>query len=488
MVFHTYCEGIAIEAHKIRVLVRQRRREFKDTHRGLHLRAQDLGSEKKTETRATRGVGADGLQRGAPAPTPASRTDGSRQPQRGGAPPAQQDAGSATGPALVWLQDAVALAVLRARRTLLQAAILLCVLVLLLWVAIFLYGSFYYSYMPTARFSTPVHYYYRTDCDPSSSYLCSFPLANVSLLRNGRDQVMVYGQPYRISLELEMPESPANQELGMFMIRMSCYRKEGHVISAISRSVSQLVSSGSRTAMLHYRSKLLQTLDTVLFSPLLLAGVSQQKQLVEVELYSAYRENSYQPTVGAVIEVQSRRIQIYSAELRIHAHFTGIRYFLFNFPLLSAIAGITSNFAFLSVLVRFRVTVGDGTHPQSRREEGRRRLSQKTRNDSTTNSVQESDSEAFTPQRKAELETELPESMSSLNGWSGAQDNATELDSSAEQPPVLIRASDVLEGGVSEEEADPEDVADKEGAEGTLEKAQTSESVLRQRHGACMSS
>ncbi|XP_061089440.1 seipin-like [Conger conger] len=428
-------------------------------------------------------------------PTPASRTDGSRQPQRGGAPPAQQDAGSAAGPALVWLQDAVALAVLRARRTLLQAAILLCVLVLLLWVAIFLYGSFYYSYMPTARFSTPVHYYYRTDCDPSSSYLCSFPLANVSLLRNGRDQVMVYGQPYRISLELEMPESPANQELGMFMIRMSCYRKEGHVISAISRS-----------AMLHYRSKLLQTLDTVLFSPLLLAGVSQQKQLVEVELYSAYRENSYQPTVGAVIEVQSRRIQIYSAELRIHAHFTGIRYFLFNFPLLSAIAGITSNFAFLSVLVlfsylqfvwggiwpseqvRFRVAVGDGTRPQSRREEGRRRLSQKTRNDSTTNSVQESDSEAFTPQRKAELETELPESMSSLNGWSGAQDNATELDSSAEQPPVLIRASDVLEGGVSEEEADPEDVADKEGAEGTLEKAQTSESVLRQRHGACMSS
>uniref|UniRef100_A0A665UMV0 Seipin n=1 Tax=Echeneis naucrates TaxID=173247 RepID=A0A665UMV0_ECHNA len=49
------------------------------------------------------------------------------------------------------------------RRTLFQAAILFCVLGLLLWVSIFLYGSFYYSYMPTVSFSTPVHFYYTTD-------------------------------------------------------------------------------------------------------------------------------------------------------------------------------------------------------------------------------------------------------------------------------------------------------------------------------------
>ncbi|XP_064185232.1 seipin-like isoform X2 [Anguilla rostrata] len=454
--------------------------------------------------------------------------DPGRRPQRGSGPgPTQQDVGTMVGPALLWLQDVVALGVLRTRRTLLQAAILLCVLVLLLWVAIFLYGSFYYSYMPTARFVTPVHYYYRTDCDPSSSYLCSFPMANVSLLRNGRDQVMVYGQPYRISLELDMPESPANQELGMFMIRMSCYTKEGQVVSAISRSVSQLISSGSRTAMLHYRSKLLQTLGTVLFSPLLLAGVSQQKQLVEVELYSAYRENSYQPTMGAVIEIQSRRIQIYSAELRIHAHFTGIRYFLFNFPLLSALVGIASNFGFLSVLVLFsylqfvwggiwppeqvrvRVMMGDGARPQQKREQARRRPSlsksavhhtqhsknaldgnSETDNDSSTNAVRESDSEASAPQRK-ELETEVPETVRSLNGWPGVQDNTTVFDSSTEDPPVLLEASDVLEANVSEEEPDPDDLADEEGDEGALEEPREPEifeSALRQRHGACMSS
>ena len=43
----------------------------------------------------------------------------------------------------------------------LQLAVMLCLLALLLWVAVFLYGSFYYSYMPTASFSTPVHFYHR---------------------------------------------------------------------------------------------------------------------------------------------------------------------------------------------------------------------------------------------------------------------------------------------------------------------------------------
>lgn len=63
-------------------------------------------------------------------------------------------------PALLWLQDTVAVTVLWARRTLLRVAVLLCVLALELWVAVFLYGSFYYSYVPSASFATPVHIYY----------------------------------------------------------------------------------------------------------------------------------------------------------------------------------------------------------------------------------------------------------------------------------------------------------------------------------------
>ncbi|KAA8578781.1 hypothetical protein FQN60_007339, partial [Etheostoma spectabile] len=250
--------------------------------------------------------------------------------------------GATMGPVLHWLQDVAAVTLLRARRNLFQAAILLIVLVLLLLVSVFLYGSFYYSYMPTVSFSNPVHFYYTSDCDASESALCSFPTANISFMKNERDLVMSYGQPYRVSLELEMPESPVNERLGMFMVKMSCYTKGGKILSSVGRSTT-----------LHYRSSILHSLRTLLFSPFFLTGTAEQKQLIEVELFSDYKTNAYQPLVGAVIEIQSKRVQIYSSQLRIHAFFTGIRYVLYNFPLTSAGIAIATNFAFLSVIVLF---------------------------------------------------------------------------------------------------------------------------------------
>lgn len=48
----------------------------------------------------------------------------------------------------------------------------------------------------------------------------------------------MYGQPYRVTLELELPESPVNQDLGMFLVTISCYTRGGRIISTSSRSVS----------------------------------------------------------------------------------------------------------------------------------------------------------------------------------------------------------------------------------------------------------
>lgn len=256
-----------------------------------------------------------------------------------------------------WAQEMGQSLASRARRLLLQFGVLFCSVLLLLWVSVFLYGSFYYSYMPTASHVSPVHFYYRTDCNPSITSLCSFPVANVSLAKSGRDRVLMYGQPYRIILELELPESPVNQDLGMFLVTVSCYTRGGRIISTSSRSV-----------MLHYRSDLLQTLDTIVFSSLLLFGFAEQKQLLEVELYADYRENSYVPTTGAIIEIHSRRIQMYGAYLRIHAHFTGLRSLLYNFPMTCAFVGVASNFTFLSVILVFSYMqwVWGGIWPRTR--------------------------------------------------------------------------------------------------------------------------
>ncbi|XP_071783295.2 seipin-like [Centroberyx gerrardi] len=258
------------------------------------------------------------------------------------------------GQTLVRFQDSVTMTMSHTRQRLLQGFAVFCTVFLLLWTATFLYGSFYYSYMPKAAYSTPVHYYYRTDCESSASFLCSYPTANISLVRNNKKQVLTFGQAYQIYLELEMPDSPANQQQGMFMIRMTCYSREGREVGSSARIARQLLSaSSSRFTMLRYRSGLLRTIGTLLFLPAFLTGVAEQKQLLEVELFSDYTDDPYAPSVGAVIEIMSNTVQIYSSQLYVHAHFTGLRYLLFNFPVMSALVGVSSNFIFLSVLSLF---------------------------------------------------------------------------------------------------------------------------------------
>lgn len=382
--------------------------------------------------------------------------------------------GGAMGTVLHWLQDVATGTLLKTRRTLFQAAILFCILSLLLWVSIFLYGSFYYSYMPTVSFSTPVHYYYTTDCVGSA--LCSFPTANISFLKSEKDQVMAYGQPYRISLELEMPESPVNEQLGMFMIKMSCYTKGGKTVSSVGRST-----------MLHYRSSLLQTLNTLFFSPLLLTGIAEQKQLIEVELFSDYKTNAHQPTIGAVVEIQSKQVQIYSSQLRIHAYFTGIRYVLYNFPLTSAMIGMATNFVFLSVIVLFsylhfiwggfwppdqvrvKVMMGDNTRFQQRKVEALKRI------------------ESASVLKEVDVP---PSDIGSVNDTSESLGNDTVQELPSKKPSVItdVSGSDVPD--TSEEASHDSQAPEMQNSSDTLDGCllpQQDETALRQRPGPQMS-
>ncbi|KAK2490605.1 hypothetical protein MC885_001003 [Smutsia gigantea] len=309
---------------------------------------------------------------------PGGRAARHSRPESGARPPALPTmVNDPPVPALLWAQEVGHVLAGRARKLLLQFGVLFCTILLLLWVSVFLYGSFYYSYMPTISHLSPTVIplppYSAPSLWPMSRWL------RVDVIGDGGSlgQVLMYGQPYRVTLELDLPESPVNQDLGMFLVTISCYTRGGRIISTSSRSV-----------MLHYRSDLLQMLDTLVFSSLLLFGFAEQKQLLEVELYPEYRENSYVPTTGAVIEIHSKRIQMYGAYLRIHAHFTGLRYLLYNFPMTCAFVGVASNFTFLSVIVlfsymqwvwgsiwprhRFSLQVNIGKRDSSRREVQRR--------------------------------------------------------------------------------------------------------------------
>lgn len=225
------------------------------------------------------------------------------------------------------------------KEKLIKAFVTFAVFLLLLWLSMFMYASFHYVYMPAMSHTYPIYLQFKTECEPELQKLCSFPAANISFTYPGGQPILMPGQPYDITVKMKMPESEMNQRLGMFMVVVHLYTKHG-----------QVVQSSARSAMLHYKSTLLRYLYTFAYSLLLILDQMEEEQIQSVEVFHNYLEDAYRPALGAYIEIQSKRIEIYSAFLVIHAHFTGLRYLLFRFPVASALAGISFNMMMLSVV------------------------------------------------------------------------------------------------------------------------------------------
>jgi len=108
--------------------------------------------------------------------------------------------------------------------------------------------------------------------------LCTFPSANVTLTK--RQKLLMVGQPYKIAVEIEMPESVANQQLGMFM-----------VCAELKNSGGGVVDKSCRSAILHYKSFFHHIIATFIYTPFLLSGSAEEKQLLAIELFSGFQED-----------------------------------------------------------------------------------------------------------------------------------------------------------------------------------------------------
>lgn len=119
----------------------------------------------------------------------------------------------------------------------------------LVWISIFLYVAFYYAYVPAPSYVRPIHlqikfvafysqkktmrlplieillnfqsnvpFCYHRPCEESKNE-CVFPSAYVRLTR--RHQLLMMGQQYKFFVQLEMPESPVNKDLGNWTLLLS---------------------------------------------------------------------------------------------------------------------------------------------------------------------------------------------------------------------------------------------------------------------------
>jgi len=207
--------------------------------------------------------------------------------------------------------------------------------VLVLALSIFLYATFYYAYMPVEMHHIPIHLQFQPCKD--SNARCSFPSANLSLSRN---QKLHQGQTYSISLRLEIPDSPVNENHGMFM---TCLK--------ISSATGDQIGESCKSSISQYRSPLLRTMETVTYSPTLLTGWSSQKQDLHINYFSNFQTDPRTPAESINVEIQSRHLEVAEASLEIHAELKGLKYLMYRHPWISSIFGVGTFISILATII-----------------------------------------------------------------------------------------------------------------------------------------
>lgn len=150
---------------------------------------------------------------------------------------------------------------------------------------------------------------------------------------------LVHGQPYNAIIELELPESPPNIDVGMFMITLQIFSDDYN-------GSSSLILESSRPCMLRYKTELLRTVHALSFSLPSLVGLYEQKQNLDVSLAENFMPSQTYDTVRAVVVLSKPNVQLYSSTLHIRASLSWLSYFVLRWPISSFLFGTTLCAAF----------------------------------------------------------------------------------------------------------------------------------------------
>lgn len=196
--------------------------------------------------------------------------------------------------------------------------------------AIFLYGAFYFAMIPSTALSLPVSFVF------NSCQTVGQPCSYITGLVHIKPGQLVPGLKYSIQLLLDVPDSASNAEVGMFL---TCAK-----ITYGGEVDQEAAGNGMHcsSALVPYRSSHLRLLDTVIYSPLYLTGLTAQNTELEIEIKKEHQENPHAPTQRIDLEIRTSKLQIYKGILKIWTDLTGVRYWMYHHPHVSSVVGVTS--------------------------------------------------------------------------------------------------------------------------------------------------
>nr|CAG8447400.1 138_t:CDS:10 [Entrophospora candida] len=172
------------------------------------------------------------------------------------------------------------------------------------------YIAFYYVYIPKIAHSKPVHLQYHQD---------KLIHSMIDFTENGLySDFLTADQAYDISIDLDVPESDRNIDLGNFMINLELKSKDNNTIQ-----------SSGRPCILTYKSKLLRITSTIWKLIPLVLGFVKEDQKLKVVMFENFIENGV-----------NKNPEVYNANIQLDAHFRGLRYLMYYHYVSTGIAFI----------------------------------------------------------------------------------------------------------------------------------------------------
>ncbi|KAL3664084.1 hypothetical protein V7S43_010970 [Phytophthora oleae] len=163
--------------------------------------------------------------------------------------------------------------------------------------------------------------------------------ALVPKLEQSTQPVLVPGVKYDVIVELTVPESRINTEVGVFMVSTWLYANPEKGLAASARPVT-----------LHDMPAPVRWLKLGFWLLPYTLGFTEPAQTLRVTAINGYQERTDYPLTRVDIELNTPKLQVYSAKLTVIAQLTGLRYLMYYWAVPTAILFIL-NIVFVEALV-----------------------------------------------------------------------------------------------------------------------------------------
>jgi seipin len=249
-----------------------------------------------------------------------------------------------------------------ALRAYLTTALIFTTALFLLASASTAYTLFYWSYVPRIGFAKDIHlqwddlYQQHAPLSGRDTFALArpfnpFPHGTVSLQGD-----LVSSQPYDVKLEIELPRTRQNREVGNFMLDVSLLapekvekKKSGSAglwepgRDAQQSDSAPVLARSRRPAILHYRSMPVEAMHRITQLPWYLLGFRHESEKIVIDVFesTSFARGANAVPVALKLEVQSSgRMQIYSARAVFRARFRGLRWVMYNHRIISGLVFI----------------------------------------------------------------------------------------------------------------------------------------------------